>query len=65
MALLKEGDKIKMKVPMLSGWKGFGIVKEDQLPYSDTIRFAKCDALNEDSCYAGRNQMSKVRENIK
>ena len=60
--LLKKGDKIKMKVPLMSGWKGYGIVFEDQSPWSDLIRFSKCDHLNEDACYAGRNQMWKVRK---
>ena len=41
MALLKVGDRIRLKVPLMSGWKGCGTVREDQLHESHGVEFVK------------------------
>ena len=60
MKLLKKGDRIKLKVRMISGWKGEGIVTEDQHPTNDTIVFARCDNPEFSRCIAGRHQVWRM-----
>jgi hypothetical protein len=43
--LLRKGDRIRLKVPLLSGWKGTATVVEAQLTRSDGVDFRKDGAV--------------------
>lgn len=60
--LLKKGDKIRLKVRTLFGWKGIGIVMEDQIERGGdaSIRYQK-EGTEQDMCFALRYQVSKCR----
>lgn len=58
---LTAGDRIRLKVRLLSGWKGFGIVVEQ---YHDLIYFVKEGDDPDDRlkwCVAGRCEVAKCR----
>jgi hypothetical protein len=64
MIKLKKGDRIRLKVRTISGWKGTGTVSEDQI--DDTIFFHK-DGEDINSWIGGRNcacrhEAAKLRE---
>jgi hypothetical protein len=65
MKRLKKGDRIRLKVMTLSGWKGFGTVIEDQSLFSESIRFRKDStppwtAEGAIGCGAMRHEVSRV-----
>ena len=60
MKLLKKGDRIRLKVRTIGGWKGTGTVTEDQAYGSDTIWFRK-DGGRADNCAAGRHEVALIR----
>ena len=39
--LLKKGDRIRLKVRTVCGWKGMGVVVEDQFVRGGLVRFRK------------------------
>jgi hypothetical protein len=39
--LLKKGDRIRVKVRLMSGWKGTATVTCDQYSREDTVQFIK------------------------
>lgn len=39
--LLKEGDRIRLKSKLISGWKGYGTVKLDQIHHDGVVYFRK------------------------
>ena len=63
--LLKIGDRIRLKVPLISGLKGFGTVTEDQIGTDGTIWFRKDgdepNWLTDKNC-ACRHEVAKVRK---
>jgi hypothetical protein len=60
---VKKGDRIRLKVRTLSGWKGIGIVTEDQV--NDSVWFRK-EGLKpswlNDSCACSRHECALIRE---
>lgn len=64
MKRLKKGDRIRLKVRLLSGWKGTATLVEDESP-DGTVQFVKdgddpndwLDCL----CFAGRHEVAKMR----
>jgi hypothetical protein len=65
--LLKKGDRIRVKVPMLFGYRPgrrIGIVAEDQYKGGDAICFWWADREQEGPhCLACRHEVSVVRAN--
>jgi hypothetical protein len=63
MRLLKKGDRIRLKVRTMAGWKGLGTVSADQHPYNDTIVFFR-DGKSPiyDRCIAARREVALVRK---
>jgi len=47
MRLLKKGDRIRLKVRTIFGWKGTGTVTEDQLHADDNVYFRKDGGIGE------------------
>lgn len=41
--LFKKGEKLRLKVPLLSGYKGIGTVTEDQDSQDDNVCFERDD----------------------
>ena len=67
MKMLKIGDKIKLKTPLLSGWKGIGTVAEDQLEKDGIVAFTKDDddlGSRFGLCFAMRHQVSLMRKAV-
>lgn len=52
--LLKRGDRIKIKVRLISGWIGYGTVSEDQINPDGTVWFVK-DGDSIDDWLANKN----------
>lgn len=67
--LLKKGDKIRLKVPTLGGWKGYATVMEDQLHKDDGVWFRKDDADQDDffadKCSACSHEVALRRQTTK
>lgn len=65
MKPLKKGDRIRLKVRTIFGWKGTATVVEDQR-FDDTVRFVKDGDSPDDFlatlCYACRHEVSKIRQ---
>ena len=63
MKLLKKGDRIRLKVRTISGWKGLGTVSEDQM--DNIIAFFKDGEDHESSLlghnYAMRHEVAVIR----
>lgn len=62
--LLKVGDRIRCKVRLMSGWRGFGTVIVNQMHAKDPIIFIKegTDERNyENKCCAARSEVSLCR----
>ena len=63
MGILKIGDIVKLKHALFfSGWKGFGVVIEDQFINSDLIVFIKLQ--NENSRYDFLKKCTCVRNEV-
>ena len=60
-ALLKQGDRIRLKVRTLSGWKGTGTVAVDQLHPEDGIQFIKDGDHGPPYSGARRHEVAKLR----
>ena len=61
MTRLKKGDRIRLKVRTLGGWKGTGIVVEDQAHPNDGVRFIK-DGESAPTCSSAcRHEVAKMR----
>lgn len=60
---LKKGDRIRLKVRTVFGFKGTATVMEDQVGDEPdaTIRFKK-DGSTEEHCYACRHEVAKIRK---
>ncbi len=64
--LLKRGDRIRLKVRTIDGWKGVGIVTEDQLTVNSTVVFHKednnCppDSIWYGRCFACRHEVARI-----
>jgi len=58
--LLKEGDRIRMRRRLMSGWKGTGTVTYDMSPKSPVVTFAKDDAPEVLTCSACRWEVSLI-----
>lgn len=56
---LKRGDRIRLKVRTMLGWKGEGIVEEQ---VGDSVRFKRADDVDagEGRCYAWRHEVSRI-----
>jgi hypothetical protein len=52
MKKLKKGDRIRLNVYTISGWKGLGTVTEDQV--DDTVTFRR-DGEDPESWFSGRS----------
>lgn len=52
--LLRKGDRIRLKHRTMFGWKGIGIVTENQMENADVVWFAK-EGENPEDCMYGRN----------
>jgi hypothetical protein len=65
MRTLRKGDRIRIKVRLLNGWKGFGTVSEDQKSPDDLVWFAQDGEDPDDPLYGKsvvcREQCVKVR----
>jgi len=61
MKLLKKGDRIRLKVRTIFGWKGIGTVIEDQLHENSAVRFKK-DENGSNNCTACRHEVAKMRK---
>ena len=65
MQLLKKGDRIRLKVRTILGWKGYGTVSEDQLHADSTVWFSRDGDDPEDIMFgrsaACRHEVAKVR----
>jgi hypothetical protein len=67
MKLLKQGDRIRLNVRTLAGWKGMGTVPEDQLSEGDVVEFVKDADVCTDPpsvparCSAMRDEVTLVR----
>lgn len=61
MALLKQGDRIRLKTRTIGGWKDCGTVKTNQLSEDDVVVFAKDDYPYNDTCLALRHEVAKMR----
>lgn len=59
--LLKVGDRIRLKVYTINGWKGVGTVSRDQLPNDETVWFTK-DNDDKDSFYFGQESCAFRKE---
>ena len=57
--LLKVGDRIRLKVRALSGWKGLGTVTRDQIPGSGLVSFRGDGHMDES--VAGREEVAAMR----
>lgn len=69
MKLLKKGDRIRLKVRTMAGWKGTGTVMEDQITADGGVRFIKDGAEPgtleyEIGCDACRHEVEVLRSNI-
>ena len=65
--LLREGDRIRVNVRLMSGWKGLATVTEDQYFHDGSVRFRKDGDPNDglhNRCCAMRYQVSKLRNPI-
>lgn len=63
--LLKKGERIRLKVRTFSGWKGVGIVADDESPHeSGLIAFYKLvpGEHHPDRCFALRDQVALIRK---
>ena len=64
---LKKGDRIRMKVPLMGGWKGCGTVSEDQISDSkDAVVWFFKDGQDITDRSLGRNaacrhEISKIK----
>ena len=64
--LLKKGDRIRLKVRTIGGWKGTATVTADEQLGSDLVQFRK-DGDDESNWannlnFCGREECTKVRE---
>ena len=59
-APLKKGDRIRLKVRTMGGWKGIGVVTQDQSASDDAVWFRKTDT-GERHCSACRHEVAKIR----
>jgi hypothetical protein len=63
--LLKSGDRIKLKVATIGGWKGTATVTENQLSFDDTVHFRPDGSAPDDwisgRCVACRHEVSLLR----
>ena len=57
---LKKGDRIRLKVRTISGWKGTGTVIEDQI--TDTVLFRRDGKREGDKCSACREEVALMRD---
>ena len=66
MRLLKRGDRIRLKEPLMSGWKGTATVTEDQINGVGCVWFRKDgsdpDDWMADRCCALRYQVALIRK---
>jgi len=70
MKPLKKGDRIRLKVRTIGGWKGIGTVMEDEVVAGRGVRFIKDGAEpgSLDSilgCDACRHEVVVLRSNAK
>ena len=66
--LLKKGDRIRVKVRLMSGWKGTATVTRNQYSSVDTVQFVK-DGDDPDDwlagcCLACRHEVSLLRGGV-
>lgn len=59
--LLCKGDYIRLKVGLMDGWKGVGIVVQDQILKEDLVIFRKDGDPDNNRCITTRHEVSKVR----
>jgi hypothetical protein len=70
MKLLKKGDRIRLNVRTIAGWKGKGTVMQDQKTPESSVRFIK-DGTHLESieyeigCEALRREVSMLRAKSK
>lgn len=57
MRQLKRGDRIRLKTLTIMGWKGVGVVVEDQVD-DDVVFVKEGRALDDFPCLAGRNEVA-------
>jgi hypothetical protein len=66
MKLLKKGDRIRLKVRTIGGWKGTATVTEDQISPDVTVWFRKDgsdpDDWMADRCCACRHEVAVMRK---
>lgn len=64
MKQLQKGDRIRLKVGTIGGWKGTATVLEHSV-CDDTVEFLKDgytpDEYGRSYCYAFRHEVSKIR----
>ncbi len=60
---IKKGDRIRLKVRLFSGWKGYGIAKEDQRSNycGELICFYREGFDPEERCHACRYEVARCR----
>lgn len=65
MRLLRKGDRIRLKVPTIAGWRGKATVTLDQCKPDDLVVFAKDGDDPEDPmknrCCACRHEVALLR----
>lgn len=62
MKLLKKGDRIRLKVRLITGWKGVGTVINDQLSENDSVKFKRDGFDDFLGCLAGRHEVALIRK---
>ena len=62
---LKTGDRIRLKVPTMCGWKGTGTVVRDMTHDNDTVDFAKDGDDDWPPSVACRHEVALIRSQAK